>query len=65
MTESLQALDNVRPRWPNFVDIDDDEPESTAVEDEKENDPVNHIINKNIDQAVSKHSVYLFEKYFD
>lgn len=64
MIESLEALDNVRSRWPNFIDIDDDEPESTGVEEEKENEPVNHVIKKNINQAVSKNSFYLFGKYF-
>lgn len=62
MTESLEALENVRPRWPNFLDIDDDEPESTGVEEEKENEPINHFIEQNIDQVVSKNFFYLFGK---
>jgi len=58
ISESLEALNNVRPRWPN-LQIDDEEPESTGVEDEKENEPVNHFIQKNKDQVVSIDPFYL------
>ncbi|XP_028045645.1 uncharacterized protein LOC118646252 [Monomorium pharaonis] len=53
MAESLEALNNVRPRWPN-IENDHDEPESTEIEDEKENEPVNDFVKKNKDQMVCK-----------
>lgn len=58
ISESLEALNNVRPRWPN-LQIDDEESESTGMEDENENKPVNYFFQKNKDQAVSIDPFYL------
>lgn len=64
ISESLEALDKVRPRWPK-LDIDDEEPESTGVEDQRENEPANNCIQNNKDQAVSIYPFHtLFVKFF-
>jgi len=57
-------MNNVRSRWPH-VENDDEEPESTGVENEEGNELVNYCIQKNKDQVVSISSFHLlFVKYF-
>ncbi|XP_067217133.1 putative leucine-rich repeat-containing protein DDB_G0290503 [Linepithema humile] len=51
LAESLEAINAVRPRWPD-LQIDDEEPESTGVEDQEEN--INYCIQKNKDQVKIK-----------
>lgn len=61
----------MRSRWPD-LQFDDEEPESTAVENEGENEIVNYCIQKNKDQNVSiiyrffsfiVYIIFLFDSY--
>lgn len=62
ISESVEAMNDVRPRWPH-VENDNEEPESTGVEEE--NKPANYCIQNNKDQVVSISPFHLlFVKLF-